>query len=119
MGEENEVFEASVEVGLLFQTHDLLKVGVVDVCIHSEQPLEYCPHHIPEIKWEWSTCNETQIINITLLGRQQKNSWKHPRTLYIQNQGCYQQMTQCTKSHQSNWLTSQHGCKTTSTWQVP
>jgi hypothetical protein len=27
-----------------------------------------------------------------------------PRTLYIQNQGGYQQMTQCTKSHQSNWL---------------
>ncbi len=77
MGEENEVFEASVEVGLLFQTHDLLKVGVVDVCIHSEQPLEYCPHHIPEINWEWSTCNETQIINITLQGQQQKNSWKH------------------------------------------
>jgi hypothetical protein len=56
MGEENEVFEASIEVGFLFQTHDLLKVRVVDVCIHSEQALEYCLDHVSEINREWSTC---------------------------------------------------------------
>ena len=38
--EEDEVLEASVEVVLCAETHDVLEVRVVDVRVHSEQPLE-------------------------------------------------------------------------------
>lgn len=38
-GEEDEVLEASVEVGLLIKHADLLEVRVVDVGVHTEKAL--------------------------------------------------------------------------------
>jgi len=38
--EVDEVLEASVEMGLSAQQHDVLEVGVVDVSIHSEKTFE-------------------------------------------------------------------------------
>lgn len=44
--EEYEMFKASVEVSLLLQIHNLLEMRVIDVGIHTEQPLKDCLHHI-------------------------------------------------------------------------
>lgn len=40
LNKEDEVFERRVEVGLLLQLHDRVKVLVVDVSVDSEQPLQ-------------------------------------------------------------------------------
>lgn len=37
---EDKVLEGGVEVGLLLQPHDRIEVLVVDVGIHTEQPLQ-------------------------------------------------------------------------------
>lgn len=50
-----EVLEASVEVGLCREEHDVLEVCVVDVCIHSEETLENDLDDVEEIFWEGDT----------------------------------------------------------------
>lgn len=57
IGEEDEVFEASVEVSLLLEADNALEVGVVDVGVHSEQPLEDGPHHALKVSWERLACS--------------------------------------------------------------
>lgn len=51
--EYDEVLEAGVQVCLLAQAADLLEVAVVDVCIHTEQPLEDGAHNLHEVWREW------------------------------------------------------------------
>ena len=46
MDKVNEVFERCVQMSLLLQRNDVIKMGVVYMSIHSEQPLQdglgYC-----------------------------------------------------------------------------
>ena len=53
--EVDEVLEACVEVGLCREEHDVLKVCVVDVSIHSEETLENDLDDIEEIFREGDT----------------------------------------------------------------
>jgi len=50
--EVNEVLEASVQVGLSTQKHDVLKVSVVNVRVHPEQTLENHLYDVHEVLWE-------------------------------------------------------------------
>ena len=56
VGEQNEVLEASVEMRLLFQADDALKMRVVDVCINAEETLEDGSHHLLKVRGKWNTC---------------------------------------------------------------
>ena len=58
MSKEDEVLKASVQMSLLFETNNLLKVGMIDVRVNPKQPLEYRLYHIPEVHWERSTCSK-------------------------------------------------------------
>lgn len=49
MDEKDEVFEAGVQMGLLFETDNLLKVRVIYMCINPEQSLENSLHNVPEV----------------------------------------------------------------------
>jgi hypothetical protein len=60
MSKEDEVFKASIQMSLLFETNNLLKMGMIYVRIDPKQPLEYCLYHIPEVHWERSTCSKNQ-----------------------------------------------------------
>ena len=53
--EVDEVFEASVEVSLRREQHDVLEVSVVDVRVHSEQPLEDHLDNVQEVLGEGHT----------------------------------------------------------------
>lgn len=57
LNKEDEVFERRVEVGLLLQLHDRVKVLVVDVSIDSEQALQDGLRHIQEVLLEWDACS--------------------------------------------------------------
>ena len=46
------MFEASVEVGLSFEDHDMVEMRVVDMCVHSEEAFEDNLDNIDEILWE-------------------------------------------------------------------
>jgi hypothetical protein len=46
---EIPTLEASVQVGLLAQGHDLLEVDVVDVGVNTEEALEDVLHHTHEV----------------------------------------------------------------------
>lgn len=49
MGKKNEMLEAGVEMGLLLQSDNLLKVRVIDVRVHSKQTLEYGFYNLPKV----------------------------------------------------------------------
>ena len=49
MGEKDEVLEAGVKMGLLLEADNLLKVGVVNMCIDPKQSLENSLHNVPEV----------------------------------------------------------------------
>ena len=53
--EVDEMLEARVEVSLRREKHDVLKVRVVDVCIHSEETLENDCDDVEEIFREGDT----------------------------------------------------------------
>ena len=55
INEVYKVLETSVQVGLCTQEHDVLKVGVVNVRIHSEQSFEYHLYNVEEVLWERDT----------------------------------------------------------------
>lgn len=55
LNKEDEVFEGCVEVGLLLQLHDWVKVLVVDVSIDSEQALQDGLCHWHEVSLEGDT----------------------------------------------------------------
>lgn len=44
-----EVLEARIQVRLFAQAHDFVKVRVVNVCVHSEEPLEDLLDDIAEV----------------------------------------------------------------------
>jgi hypothetical protein len=83
--EVHEVFEASVEVGLLVQGTDAPEMGVVDVSVHPEEALEYCLHYVHEVGGEglpiplWK---QPRIVN--LQSRKLEASIKYPQTHYCQ-----------------------------------
>lgn len=52
LNEEDEVFEGGVEVGLLLQLHDRVKVLVVDVGVDPEQALQDGLGHRHEVALE-------------------------------------------------------------------
>ena len=60
MSKEDEVFKASIQMSLLFETNNFLKMGMIYVRVDPKQPLEYCLYHIPEVHWERSTCSKNQ-----------------------------------------------------------
>jgi hypothetical protein len=62
MGEKDEVLEAGVEMGLLFEADNLLEVGVVNVCINPKQSLENSLHDVPEVHGKWSPYNAKQRV---------------------------------------------------------
>lgn len=49
------MFETGVEVGLRTQEHDVLEVGVVNVRVYAEEPLEYYLDDIEEVLRERHT----------------------------------------------------------------
>lgn len=55
LGEVHEMLEACIEVRLLPQTAYTPEVGMVNVRIHSEEPLEHGSHHIGEVWWKGDT----------------------------------------------------------------
>lgn len=58
LDEEDEVFEGGVEVGLLLQLDDRVKVLVVNVSVDAEQPFQDRLRHRHEVLWErdaWDT----------------------------------------------------------------
>lgn len=58
LNEEDEVFERGVEMGLLLQLDDGVKVLVVNVSVDAEQPLQDRLRHRHEVLWErdaWGT----------------------------------------------------------------
>ena len=55
LNEEDEVFEGGVEVGLLLQLDDWIKVLVVDVSVDTEQTLQDGLCHRHEVLWERDT----------------------------------------------------------------
>lgn len=57
LNKEDEVFEGGVQMGLLLQLDDRVKVLVVDVSIDTEQALQDGLRHGHEVLWEWDTCN--------------------------------------------------------------
>lgn len=52
LNEEDEVFEGGVEMSLLLQLDDRVKVLVVDVGVDTEQPLQDRLRHRHEVLWE-------------------------------------------------------------------
>ena len=52
LDEEDEVFEGGVEMGLLLELHDRVKVLVVDVGVHPEQTLQNGLRHRHEVTLE-------------------------------------------------------------------
>ena len=52
LNEEDEVFEGGVEMGLLLELHDRVKVLVVDVGVHPEQTLQNGLRHRHEVTLE-------------------------------------------------------------------
>lgn len=52
LGEIHEVLEACIEMRLLPQTAYTPEVGMVNVRIHSEEPLEHGSHHVGEVWWK-------------------------------------------------------------------
>lgn len=55
MGEEYEMFEARIQMGLLLKTHNFLKMGVINMCIYTKETLKNCLHNILEVRWKWCT----------------------------------------------------------------
>ena len=55
LNKKDEVFEWRVEVGLLLQLHDRVKVLVVDVSVDSEQPLQDGLRHRHKVSLEGDT----------------------------------------------------------------
>lgn len=62
MGEKDEVLEAGVKMGLLFETDNLLEVGVVNMCINPKQSLEDSLHDVPEVNRKRSPYNAKQRV---------------------------------------------------------
>jgi len=59
-GEQNKMFEACVKVGLLLKANNFLKMRMIYVGIHTEQPLENCLHHLLEVWRKWGAYKELQ-----------------------------------------------------------
>lgn len=53
---EDEVLEGSVEMGLLLQLHDRVKVLVIDVSVNTEQALQDGLCHRHKILGKWHPC---------------------------------------------------------------
>ena len=49
MGEKDEVLETGIEMSLLFETDNLLEVGVVNMCINPKESLKNILYNVPEI----------------------------------------------------------------------
>lgn len=65
--EVHEMLEAGVEVGFFTEGTDAPEVGVVDVSIHPEKPLEDRLHNMQEIWWKRvlvSLWEEAWIVNL-------------------------------------------------------
>lgn len=60
LNKEDEVFEGCVEVSLLLQLHDRVKVLVVDVSVDSEQALQYGLCHRHEVSLKRDTLGEEE-----------------------------------------------------------
>ena len=70
--EVHEMLEAGVEVRLSAQAANLLEVRVVDVCVHSEEPFEYGPHHIHEVSRKMGAVllrEDRQVVHLQKKGR--------------------------------------------------
>ena len=52
VNEINKVLEASVQMSLRLQHHDVLEVSVVNVGVHPKQPLEDHLYDIYKVLWE-------------------------------------------------------------------
>lgn len=57
------MLEASAEMGLLLELEDHLKMRVVHVGVHPEEPLEDGPDHLAKVLREGSPCNLVSYIN--------------------------------------------------------
>lgn len=50
------MLETCIQVCFLFKAHNLLKMGMIDVGINTEKPLEYCLNNILKVRREWRPC---------------------------------------------------------------
>ena len=67
MGEENEMLEARIQMCFLLKTHDLLKMGVIDMCIYTKETFEYRLDNILEVRWK--RCTYKNIVQFTMRNR--------------------------------------------------
>ena len=49
------MLEASIQMGLSAQKHDMLEVGVVDVSVYSKQPFENHFYDVHKVLREWNS----------------------------------------------------------------
>lgn len=61
LDEEDEMFEAGVQMGLLTQLHHFFEMLMVNVGIDSEKALQDCFCNGQEILWERNACKEEHI----------------------------------------------------------
>lgn len=64
MGEEYEVFEARIQMGFLLKTHNLLKMGVINMSIYTKEAFEYCLDNILEVRRK--RCTYKNIAQTTM-----------------------------------------------------
>lgn len=55
MGEEYEMLKARIQMGLLLKTHNFLKMGMINMCIHTKETLKNCLDNILEVGWKRRT----------------------------------------------------------------
>lgn len=51
------MLETGIKMSFFFQTHNHLKMRMIDMSINPKQPLKHRLHHIQEIVRKWSTYN--------------------------------------------------------------
>ena len=65
VGEEDEVFEQSVQVSLLPEFAHLIEVRVINMSVHSEQSSKYFANCIYKVRWKrLAVCNRKNPLVI-------------------------------------------------------
>lgn len=59
MCKQDQMLEASINMGYLSQIHDDIEMCMVDVGVDTEQPLQYGLHDVLKVWWEWNACTKT------------------------------------------------------------
>ena len=55
MDKIDETLEGGVKMTLFLKGYDIIKVGVINVSINTEQPFHNCLCYRNEVPWKWHT----------------------------------------------------------------